>query len=168
MERVHVWAGGALSGVVIFRILWGLIGSRHARFTAFVRSPKSAWRYLVNLTNNRAEHLTGHNPAGGLAIIGLLQLGLATAASGWPLYQDMAGEWLEEGHEFVVNSMLALVIVHLAAVLLGSLAHRENLARAMVTGVKLGSANQAISGNRAWAVPWLLICAFTTACWLSR
>ncbi|MFA5082225.1 MAG: cytochrome b/b6 domain-containing protein [Hydrogenophilaceae bacterium] len=164
---VHVWAGGTLAGVVAFRLLWGLIGSRHARFFSFVRSPKNALDYLFGLLRGRVDHHTGHNPAGGWAIIALLVLGLAAAASGWPVYQDIGGEWLEELHEGVVNAMLAVVLVHLAGVVVGSLAHKENLPRAMVTGYKLGRAEEAISSPALWAVPLLLACAAFSAWWLS-
>lgn len=164
---VHVWAGGALAGIVAFRLAWGLVGSRHARFFSFVRSPGAAWHYLTGLLKGRVDHHTGHNPAGAWAILALLLLGLAAAASGWPVYQDIGGEWLEELHEGVVNAMLLVVLVHLAGVLVGSLAHKENLPRAMVTGYKLGDAGEAISGARPWAVPLLLVCAIFSAWWLS-
>lgn len=164
---VHVWAGGALAGIVVFRLVWGLIGSRHARFFSFVRSPKAALAYVGTLLHGQPEHHTGHNPAGGWAIVALLALGLGTAASGWPVYQDLGGEWLEELHELVVNAMLLLVLVHLAGVVVGSLAHKENLPRAMVTGYKQGHADEAISGTRAWAVPLLMACAILGAWWLS-
>ncbi|MDD5364359.1 MAG: cytochrome b/b6 domain-containing protein [Gallionellaceae bacterium] len=164
---VHVWAGGTLAGVVVFRLIWGLIGSRHARFFSFIRSPRAARDYLLGLLHGNTEHHTGHNPAGGYAILALLVLGLATAATGWPVYQDIGGEWLGELHEGVVNAMLAVVLIHLAGVLVGSLAHRENLPRAMVTGYKLGRSEEAISGPAIWAVPLLLACALFSAWWLS-
>jgi cytochrome b len=169
---VHVMAGGALAGLVLFRLAWGLLGSRHARFASFVRPHLAAGRYLMGLLRGEAPHHTGHNPAGGLAIVALLLLGLLTVATGWPLYQEMGGEgleeWLEELHEGLANAMLLLVFVHLAGVAVGSLAHRENLPRAMFTGYKLGSAREAIAGARLWAVPVLLACAGLSAWWLSR
>jgi len=165
---VHVWAGGTLAGVVVFRLVWGLIGSRHARFASFIRSPMAALGYVTNLLRGQPEHHTGHNPAGGWAIVALLLLGLGAAASGWPLYQDLGGEWLEELHEIVVNGMLLVVLAHLAGVVVGSLAHGENLPRTMVTGYKLGRRDEAISGGRLWAVPLLLACAVAAAWWLSQ
>ncbi len=165
---VHVLAGGALAGLVAFRLAWGLFGSRHARFGSFVGSPRAAWRYLTGLMRGKGVHYTGHNPAGGYAILALLVLGLLSAASGWPVYQDIGGEWLEGLHEGVANAMLAVVVVHLAGVLVGSLAHRENLPRAMVTGYKLGRSDEAIRSARLWAVPLLLSCAGAAAWWLSR
>lgn len=164
---VHVWAGGTLAGVVAFRLVWGLIGTRHARFASFLGSPIAGVKYVFSLLGGKPEHHTGHNPAGAWAIVLLLGLGLAAAATGWPLYQDIGGEWLEETHEVVVNLMLAVVLVHLAGVLVGSLAHKENLPRTMVTGYKQGPEKDAISGARIWAVPLLLACAGFSAWWLS-
>lgn len=164
---VHVMAGGTLAGIVLFRLAWGLAGTRHARFSDFIRSPGAALAYLGSLLRGQPEHHTGHNPAGGWAIVLLLLLGLAAAATGWPVYQDIGGEWLEELHEGAVNAMLAVVLVHLAGVLVGSIAHGENLPRAMVTGRKLGQADEAIPGGRLWAVPILLAVAAWCGWWFS-
>jgi hypothetical protein len=67
----------------------------------------------------------------------------------------------------VVNLMLTVVLIHLAGVLVGSLAHRENLPRAMVTGFKLGKPSEAISGGHVWVVPLLLVCAAVSGWWAS-
>jgi cytochrome b len=165
---VHVFAGGTLAGLVAFRVLWGLIGTRHARFSDFLRAPSTAWRYLTGLLSGKAPHYAGHNPAGGYAIFALLLLGALAAVSGWPVYQDIGGEWLEEVHEAVVNLMLLVVGVHLAGVVVGSLAHHENLPRAMVTGYKLGKPGEAIARGHLWAVSILIGSAVAAAWWLSR
>jgi len=98
----------------------------------------------------------------------LLLLGLLAAASGWPVYQDIGGEWLEEVHETVVNLMLLVVGIHLVGVAVGSLAHGENLPRSMLTGQKSGLAGEAIASARVWAVPILLLVAAASAWYLSR
>ncbi|MCU0810816.1 MAG: cytochrome b/b6 domain-containing protein [Thiobacillaceae bacterium] len=165
---VHVFAGGTLAGLVAFRVLWGLIGTRHARFSDFLRAPSTAWRYLTGLVSGKAPHYAGHNPAGGYAVFALLLLGALAAVSGWPVYQDIGGEWLEEVHEAVVNLMLLVVGVHLAGVVVGSLAHHENLPRAMVTGYKLGKPGEAIARGHLWAVSILIGSAVAAAWWLSR
>ena len=164
----HFRFGYGVLSLLLFRIVWGLVGSRHARFENFLESPKAAVAYLSSLSRGQPVHHTGHNPAGGWAIIGLLLFGLGTAASGWPLYQDIGGEWLEELHEVLVNAMLLLVAVHLAGVAVGSIAHKENLPRAMLTGYKQGKLEEAISGARLWALPLLLTSAGFCAWLLSR
>lgn len=133
---VHVLLGYTMLGLVAFRLLWGVVGPRHARFTSFVRGPAAVRRYLLDILRGQPEHHVGHNPAGALAIVGLLGLIVLTAASGYATYEELGGEWLEELHEVAAHALLILVGVHLAGVLVGSLVHKENLVRAMFTGRK--------------------------------
>jgi cytochrome b len=133
---IHVILGYATLGLVAFRLLWGFVGPRHARFSSFVRGPAAVARYLRSLLAGRPEHHLGHNPAGAVAIVLLLALAALAGASGWAVYCDLGGEWLEEAHEFLAGAMLAVVGVHLAGVAVASWLHRENLARAMLTGRK--------------------------------
>ncbi len=140
----HVMLGYSLLGLIAFRLVWGFLGTRYARFSEFVRSPLAAARYMKSLISGKAEHYTGHNPAGAIAIVLLLLLGIASGISGWMTYNEMGGEWVEEGHELFSNLMLAVVGIHVIGVIAGSLAHRENLVRAMVTGYKQGNPSQAI------------------------
>ena len=69
--------------LIVFRVVWGFVGTRHARFTDFVRGPGAVVKYLRSIVNGNPEHHVGHNPAGALAIILLLLLGVGTVASGW-------------------------------------------------------------------------------------
>ena len=79
---LHVTLGYTMAGLVAFRILWGLVGTRHARFASFVRGPAAVARYLGSLLRGRPEHHSGHNPAGALAIVALLVLTLAVSRVG--------------------------------------------------------------------------------------
>lgn len=153
---VHMWAGYLLAAVVLFRLLWGFIGTRHARFSDFLYSPARIFAYLKSLLGRRPEHYRGHNPAGGVMIL-LLLLSLAlTAGSGMALYavdehagplaglmtaSESAEEFWEELHELFGNLTLVLVIVHVAGALVSSYLHRENLVKAMVTGRKMEAAH---------------------------
>ncbi|MCM2253084.1 MAG: cytochrome b/b6 domain-containing protein [Ramlibacter sp.] len=145
---IHVTLGYTMAALVAFRILWGLVGTRPARFSSFLRGPAAAARYLRAALRGRPEHHTGHNPAGALAIAGLLLLAAGVTASGWAHYSDLGGHWLEEAHEAAASLMLALVLVHLAGVAVGSWLHRENLVRAMLSGRKSGAPQEA--ARRAW------------------
>ena len=78
----HVTLGYTMAGLVAFRVLWGLIGTRHARFSSFVQGPAAIARYVRSLVSGRAEHHAGHNPAGALAIVALLAMTLLVAATG--------------------------------------------------------------------------------------
>lgn len=140
---VHVTLGYTLAGLVVFRLLWGVWGTHPARFRSFVRGPQAVWRYLASLLRGQPEHHTGHNPAGALAVIGLLGLGVLVTATGWLTYNDLVGHWAEELHEGAANTMLALVLLHIGAVIVSSFLHRENLVRAMVTGRKRGRPDEA-------------------------
>ena len=161
--------GYSLAVLVVFRIVWGVIGSRHARFTNFVRGPSAVLTYLRSLTGPRPQHHVGHNPAGGWAILGLLGLGLVVVGAGWATYENVGGEWLEELHEAAAQLMLALVGLHVAAVVLSSLLHRENLVRAMVTGRKRGAPADGIRSSWRSVAVLLLIAVLGTwaASWSS-
>lgn len=137
-DRVHEWTGYAVVGLVGLRVLWGLAGPRHARFTRFVRGPDVVAHYVADVAAGREARHLGHNPAGGAMVLALL-LGLGgLGLTGWMATQEasIAVEWAEDVHEVLANLLLALVGVHVAGVIFTSLRHRENLVRAMVTGEK--------------------------------
>jgi cytochrome b len=144
---LHVTLGYTLGGLLAFRLVWGLVGTRYARFASFVRGPRAVLRYLRSLTAKQPEHHLGHNPAGAVAIVLLLTLGLVMVASGWAVYNDLGPQWLEDLHELAGNTMLAVVVVHLLGVLSASWLHHENLVRSMVTGFKAGTTREAIGSN---------------------
>jgi cytochrome b len=128
----HVLLGYTVLGLIAFRLVWGFVGTRYS---------------LAQLLRGHAEHPVGHNPAGAVAILLLLLLGIASGVSGWAVYEEIGGDWLEELHELTSNAMLAVVFVHIAGVLITSYLHGENLIVAMITGRRRGAANQAISGS---------------------
>lgn len=165
---VHAFAGGTVVGVILFRLLWGIVGTRHGRFASFVRGPGAVLDYVLGLLRGDDSNYAGHNAAGGWAIVALLALGLLSGASGWLVYQGMGGEWLEEAHEALTSVMLAVAAVHVVGVFVSSLAHRENLVRAMLTGFKRGKPEEAIAGARPVVVGlmlgWVAVCAW----WLAR
>ena len=161
---VHVWAGSLVGAVVCLRIVWGFIGSKHARFSDFFYSPRQALAYLNDLVRWRAKRYLGHSPAGAAMVYALLVAILATTVSGLVVYaydkhegplagvisnqyvgmtneerdrtSESAEDFWEETHEVLANLTLVLVVLHIGGVALSSFAHRENLVRAMVTGRK--------------------------------
>ncbi|MDW5375345.1 cytochrome b/b6 domain-containing protein [Halomonas sp. HP20-15] len=137
-QSVHEWAGYSVAALVAWRVIWGLVGPRRMRFSSFVRSPTVAWNHLKAMRYGREPRYLGHNPAGGWMIVVLL-FGLALQTfSGWLSTTDAfwGVEWLQEAHGFLGNLLLALVGLHVAGVVASSWLHRENLARAMITGRK--------------------------------
>lgn len=145
---VHEGLGYTMLGLLVFRMVWGLVGSRYARFRQFVRRPAEVMAYIRSLALGRPRHYTGHNPLGALAILLMIGLGLATAASGWLLEGGLGGEVFEDIHEIFANGMLVVVLIHILGVIVGSVVHRENLIRAMWTGWKRGKPGEAITGTR--------------------
>lgn len=179
-QTVHVWAGYTVAAIVAWRLVWGVIGTRHARFSGFVRGPGAALAYLRGLPGGRSKRHLGHNPAGGLMVLALIVSLAGTTVTGMSLYaveegrgplagliapagQEVSaetgethivqayrhededehgddgedgGEWLEGLHKVFVYLTLTLVGLHVAGVLVSSLAHGENLVRAMITGRK--------------------------------
>ncbi|MGD1877131.1 MAG: cytochrome b/b6 domain-containing protein [Kiloniellaceae bacterium] len=142
-DALHIWAGYAAAGLIGFRVVWGLTGSRYARFSQFVRSPGAVAAYLKDLLSGRETRYLGHNPAGGAMILLLIVSLAALCLTGWMYTLDMfwGEEWVEEAHEVLANLLLVLVGLHLAGVALASLKHHENLVRAMVTGRKRAPAS---------------------------
>jgi cytochrome b len=155
LRDVHVVLGYTVLGLIAFRLIWGVLGTRYARFASFAFGPRAVLAYLKSLVALRPQHFLGHNPAGSFAIVALLVLGLLTGLTGYAQYNDLGGEWLQDLHESLANAMLAVVFVHIAGVVLSSLMQRENLARAMFTGYKTAT-RRAIRSAR-WLVAALLV-----------
>jgi cytochrome b len=152
---VHVALGYTVLGLLAFRLVWAFVGTRYARLSSFAFSPKAVVAYLKSLATTRPMHYVGHNPAGSWSIYLVVALGLVTGLTGYAVRQELAGHWLEELHEGAANAMLAMVVLHVAGVILSSVLHRENLARAMVTGYKHGRPGQGI-GRTRWPVALVL------------
>ena len=165
---VHAVSGGMVLAVATFRLPWGFIGSRYARFVDFVRGPTALKEYAAGLLKLEPEHHVGHNPAGGWAIVLLLGLGILTGLAGWANYNDLGGNWLEELHEGLAATMLTVVFVHLIGVVSGSLLHGENLVRTMITGCKSGLPEQAIPSARPIAAALLLIWVTAASWWIAN
>ncbi len=140
----HVMFGYTLLGLIVFRLIWGLFGSRYARFDSFKYNLGQVITYLKSLSKNEKAHYIGHNPAGSWAIYLLLTLGIVIGVSGVAINYDLGGDLLEEIHEGASNFMLAIVFIHIAGVLLSSYLHEENLPRSMLTGFKTGNSDSAI------------------------
>ena len=163
-ETLHVYAGYGVVALLAFRIVWGFVGTKYARFADFIYGPAQTLRYLQSLRARKPLHYLGHNPLGGWMVVALLVSLAATSWTGLEAYGDEGHgplaraetgliaqaraeeheeggrrggeEFWEELHEGFANFTLFLAIVHVAGVFVASAAHKENLARAMVTGYK--------------------------------
>lgn len=162
---VHVFCGLLMLGLIAYRVIWGMLGSRYARFSSFLFSPLAGYKYLLATLQGKAERHIGHNPAGSWAIYLLLLLGIGIGVSG--LAMLTAGEQFKDVHEVLANGALAVVVVHIVGVIAASFLHRENLPRAMVTGYKEGEEGQAIRSSRPGSaiVMLILVAAFSLVYW---
>lgn len=135
---LHQALGYVALGLVAFRMIWGVVGSHHARFSSFVPSFGRFWQYLKDIVAGREQRSVGHNPAGAVMIVALLAMVAATGITGWMTTTDAfwGSDWVAEVHEAGANGILILVGLHVAGVLFSSLRHRENLIRSMLTGRK--------------------------------
>jgi cytochrome b len=125
--------------LVVLRLFWGFVGSKHARFSDFVSGPRRTRVYLRELLAFRAPRYLGHSPAGGAMAIALWLGLIAVVWSGIEFHafaDGQGGDAWKEFHEIIANLLLVLVVLHLGGVLLASLVHRENLVRAMWDGRK--------------------------------
>jgi len=150
--NLHAWSGYLIGGLVLFRLVWGLIGTEHAKFRDFVFPPAVVLSYAGDLVRGRTRRYLGHNPLGGAMVVALLTILALATLTGLALHaaENNAGpladllrdspHWLEdvfeETHEFLSHLALLLIGVHIAGVAVSSLVHHENLVRAMITGRK--------------------------------
>lgn len=126
----HVMAGWAVAILIVFRLAWGFIGGEHSRFFDFIR-PSHVAKHVSGFLRREGEPSLGHNPLGAISVVILLILTAVTVGTG-----AFGGEATEEPHEVIAWILLAIVGLHVAAVILMSIMERENLVRAMLTGDK--------------------------------
>ena len=147
--QYHEWSGFAILIVLVFRIIWGIVGSRASRFSDFVKGPTAVWRYAAALVRGKSERYLGHNPLGGWSVLAMLLALLIQAATGLfgnddiitegPLYlwvSKPVSDWLTVFHRLNRYLIMVLAATHVSAVLFYLLVKRENLIKAMVTGIK--------------------------------
>jgi cytochrome b len=162
IELLHAYAGYVVIGLLVFRLFWGLVGTRTARFSSFIYSPAETLRYAKSFVSRNPIHYVGHNPIGAIMIFALLISLTLTCWTGLKAYaeegkgplaqtnislvavahaddderehHDGESEYWQEIHETVSNLTLLLVFMHIAGVLLASVVHGENLVKTMITG----------------------------------
>ncbi len=137
-DSLHEYSGYVVGALVAFRILWGLVGTKYARFSQFIYRPSTVFGYLRDSLAGKAKRYLGHNPAGGAMVIALLLSIAGVVISGIAMISDRywGVEWVGEIHEALSTFMLVLIALHVAGVIYASFEHRENLVRSMITGFK--------------------------------
>lgn len=137
-DAIHQPAGYVVVALIAGRIVWGLIGTEHARFTNFMYAPSTIIAFLRDSLHLKAKRYLGHNPAGGAMVVALLIMISGICATGILMTSDAYhdAKWLKEFHELLANTTLALVALHIGGVALASYEQGENLVRSMFTGKK--------------------------------
>lgn len=137
-SSLHERIGYAVAILLAVRLVWGLVGTRHARFSDFPPSVPAAMGQLADMAAGRVRRHLGHTPLGALMIYNLLATVALIALTGWLMTTDAFWgiEWVEEAHEAFVTWAEISVVAHIAAVLIESRRTRVNLPKAMVTGYK--------------------------------
>lgn len=171
----HVWGGYAVLALVLFRLIWGFVGSDTARFGDFLRGPGAALEYAKALRRGETPHYLGHNPMGGWSIVAMLALLLIQAGTGLfanddiliegPLYAWVSkgtSDWLTSIHKLSFNLLLLVIAVHISAVLFYLLVKRENLIHPMLSGRKRLPPTLVSSAPRIVS-PWLGLTVFAVA-----
>ena len=149
LRGMHVMFGYTVLALITFRLLWGFIGTRYARFASFMFSPAVTARYLRSVARGQPDAHLGHNPAGSYVIYAMLALGALTSATGYCSLNDIGSDLSKQLHEALANGWLALVFVHVAGVVISSVLHHENLVRAMITGYRRTAAPSAASARNS-------------------
>lgn len=159
----HKLNGYALLGLLLFRLIWGFVGGRHARFLGFVKGPRALLRYLKGLGSRSAQPHGGHNPLGALSVLALLLCLAVQVVSGLfvddevlaqgplaPLVESETRQFLLSVHNVNFNILLALIALHLVAILYYALWQRDDLVRPMVSGHKRLPPGEAGTSPPAW------------------
>ena len=147
--QYHEWSGCIILALLLFRLVWGFVGSRESRFVTFVHGPAKVFRYALRILQPDSRHYLGHNPLGGWSIVAMLLALMIQAGTGLfanddiitegPLYDwvsKSASNWLTRFHRLNQDVIIGLVAIHILAVLFYLIYKRENLVKSMITGVK--------------------------------
>ena len=147
LQSLHEVAGYAAAGLIGLRLVLGLAGTRYARFSQFIRSPKRTFRYASDTLHHKEPRYLGHNPLGAAMVVALLMMVGGIALTGWMQTTDTYWgiEWVAQMHETLAKLLLVAIALHVAGVIHASFRHHENLVLAMITGRKRAPASGDVS-----------------------
>jgi cytochrome b len=143
-QLIHYAFGYSACAIILFRIVWGIVGTRYARFIQFIKGPTETWQHIKSLLVGKQPPSPGHNPAGALAMISLMILILLVGLTGYWIVKDVLGELMSGAHEAISNLAFGIALLHIAAAVIMSFLQKENLVKSMFTGIKQGVPEQAI------------------------
>jgi cytochrome b len=174
----HARAGDAVLVLVLFRLLWGFLGSDTSRFSRFAATPRAALAYLRHLFVREPDRQIGHNPAGGWMVFLLLALLLGETLSGIYVQNDVANQGplteitpprianaISAAHRIFWDALLAAIAIHIVAIAIYASAKGHDLVRPMISGIKTlpASLAQPATASPMRAVILLAISAIAVA-----
>lgn len=132
----HMLAGLLLALAVLLRLVWGVVGTRHARWSDLRLDPRQLAGYLKGVVAGGGRRWAGHNPASSWAALAMLALALGLAGTGLAMAAGAAPGWVEDVHELAANAFLAVALLHVAGLVVHVLRHRDGLPLSMLSGRK--------------------------------
>lgn len=144
LQMIHYAFGYSAVALVLFRLVWGFIGTKYARFSQFIKGPKEMIGHAKGLLGGHQHIAPGHNPLGGIVMLGLMLVILLIGLTGYWTVKEFLGDFMSEAHEAIASFALGLVVIHIAAAVIMSLLQKENLVWAMLSGKKNGLPEQSI------------------------
>ncbi|NUN06946.1 MAG: cytochrome b/b6 domain-containing protein [Bdellovibrio sp.] len=152
----HMLAGFMLGGLVVWRLLWGIVGSQHARFTGFNLNPLQLKDYFLGILSGSKKRWIGHNPASSWAAVTMFALALGLAITGY-LMSTGNKEAFEDIHEFLANTFIVVVVLHVAGIILHTVRHQDAIALSMIDGKKeAATSDTSIPSSRPFAAVLLV------------
>jgi cytochrome b len=146
----HSLAGLTLGFVVVLRIVWGIFGTHHARFTNFALNPIDLVSYFKGIFSGKKKRWAGHNPASSWAAIIMMLLALGLAITGYLMSAGPNKEDFEDFHELFANGFIVVVILHVAGIILHTIRYQEMIGLSMVDGQKVNvSNNETIASSKS-------------------
>lgn len=172
-RALHVTLGYTMAGLLVFRVLYGIFGPRQAGLGLMWRKLGSAPAWLRTAVQSRSVSAInwrqGQNLLMALAVVALLALVVPLTLSGYATYNEwgdfLGGDWIEEVHEFFGETLLAVVLAHLALIAGLSVLRRRNQAMPMLTGRVDGAGPDLVKDNRTWLAALLLMAVLAYAAW---
>lgn len=154
----HMLLGLTLSVAVVLRVIWGLLGSRYARFASFQLRPTELLSYFTNLVTRNGARYAGHNPASSWAALVMMALALGLGVSGYLMTSSSGNkETFEDLHELMANAFAVVAGMHVAGIILHTLMHRDAIGMSMIHGSKRTIAGQTAIQRSHWGLGLLLI-----------
>ena len=126
-QMIHYTFGYSACVLVLFRIVWGVVGTRYARFSQFVKGPAETMGHIKSLLTGNQHSGLGHNPTGALAMISLMILILLIGLTGYWSVKEYLGHFMSGAHEAIASLAFGIVVMHIAAAIIMSLIQKEKL-----------------------------------------